>query len=298
MFKNIFKIIKYDVNTQIVIFNKIKITFKNNAMKKILKDIEKENNFEDYKKRNVDITQVPQAKGILREKQLKCLEILKKVANICDENNINYWLAFGTLLGAYRHKGFIPWDDDIDLDMERSDYEKIYPILKEALKDDKEWNVREFFNRDFQLRVYNTKNEHIGLDIFPMDEIYIDNSDEKSLNSLNKLVHKAFNAFDKIGKKYTSATSREEANKDALKITNDIVKTHSSNNENATKILFYGVDFHHPMDKCCQLYGDIFPLTTIKFEDEEFKCPKNYLKVLEDEFGDYMSYPKKFKYIL
>ena len=88
MFKNIFKIIKYDVNTQIVIFNKIKITFKNNAMKKILKDIEKENNFEDYKKRNVDITQVPQAKGILREKQLKCLEILKKVANICDENNI------------------------------------------------------------------------------------------------------------------------------------------------------------------------------------------------------------------
>ncbi len=95
MFKNIFKIIKYDVNTQIVIFNKIKITFKNNAMKKILKDIEKENNFEDYKKRNVDITQVPQAKGVLREKQLKCLEILKKVANICDKNNINYWLAFG-----------------------------------------------------------------------------------------------------------------------------------------------------------------------------------------------------------
>ena len=64
-------------------------------MKKILKNIEKENNFENYKKRNVDITQVPQAKGVLREKQLKCLEILKKVANIVCNFLFNNYIFLG-----------------------------------------------------------------------------------------------------------------------------------------------------------------------------------------------------------
>ena len=79
----------------------------------------------------------------LRQLQLIELEMLVEIDRICRKNNINYSLMYGTLIGAIRHKGFIPWDDDLDIGMLEKDYEK----FREACKAD--LDTTRFFLQDF-----------------------------------------------------------------------------------------------------------------------------------------------------
>ncbi len=65
-----------------------------------------------------------------REVQQLCLEILKDIHQFCIKNNIHYSIAYGSMIGAVRHKGFIPWDDDVDIIMMREDYEKFSRLYK------------------------------------------------------------------------------------------------------------------------------------------------------------------------
>lgn len=69
--------------------------------------------------------------SMLRKQQLRMLEILLYIDKVCKENDIKYWLSSGTLLGAVRHAGFIPWDDDVDIEMLREDYEKFLKVFPE-----------------------------------------------------------------------------------------------------------------------------------------------------------------------
>lgn len=74
------------------------------------------------------------ASGTLRDIQLVYIELLRFIVNICEKYELDYWLIYGTLLGAVRHGGFIPWDDDLDICMMRKDYNKLIEVLPNELK--------------------------------------------------------------------------------------------------------------------------------------------------------------------
>ncbi|OFL81855.1 MULTISPECIES: LicD family protein [Fusobacterium] len=117
----------------------------------------------------------------LRKAQLVMKDILDFAVKICEENNIKYWLDCGTLLGAVRHGGFIPWDDDIDIVMSREDFEKFAKIFPKYENEDygyidehtdKVYHYyfskvlsKHHFNRDKSI----SYNKGIYIDIFPMD---------------------------------------------------------------------------------------------------------------------------------
>ena len=71
----------------------------------------------------------------LRKHQLRMLEILVVIDKICRKHQIPYWLSSGTLIGAVRHNGFIPWDDDLDIEMMRNDYLHLLEVLTKELPD-------------------------------------------------------------------------------------------------------------------------------------------------------------------
>ena len=67
---------------------------------------------------------------ILKKIQIILTDMMGQFVKICDENNIEYFVMFGTALGAVRHQGFIPWDDDIDIGMMRSEYDKLRKVFQ------------------------------------------------------------------------------------------------------------------------------------------------------------------------
>lgn len=137
------------------------------------------------------------------------LAIVKEVISICDNYNLKYYMLGGTMLGAIRHKGFIPWDDDIDLGMPREDYERFLIIApKELTKNLKIINYKTnpeyqyYITRvqDTETKVVETRFEndgkftHVSIDIFPLDGSPNNNIFRK-LFFLRVLAHRAMMAL-------------------------------------------------------------------------------------------------------
>ena len=132
----------------------------------------------------------------LRDIQLKELEILLSFSDFCKTNDLRFSLCGGTLLGAIRHKGFIPWDDDVDVSMPRGDYEKF--IKKQDYFEEKTGllicsQITSNLNQAPYLKVVNKKvitqssgairKHFLWIDVIPVDEVP---NDEKSRNKILK----------------------------------------------------------------------------------------------------------------
>lgn len=126
----------------------------------------------------------------IKEIQSACLALLKEFDRICTKHNITYYMDSGTLLGAVRHQGFIPWDDDVDIAVLRADYPKLVNALNQDLQTGflfaepdsygkyfYDWIPRVLLTcsqREPETRehcVYHQLDNKIGLDIFIIDEI-------------------------------------------------------------------------------------------------------------------------------
>lgn len=241
----------------------------------------------------------------LEECKKLMVEILANVDHFCDQHGIRYSLAFGTLIGAIRHKGFIPWDDDIDIIMPRDDYERFVSLYK-----DERYKIIDGTHNSnhSHIRVSDQKTvlkldawraqfykEGLWIDVIPLDKVpNTQNSyllfkkwlwflfemqltgEVKRKGLINKILHiicKPFSAFWgnlalKTMKMYNKRNTQCMANLGAWYL-------------------------NHPK----------FPATffedyiDVEFEGYKFKAIKQYDIFLREIFGDYMQLPPKEKQI-
>ena len=230
----------------------------------------------------------------LRKLQLRILEILKFVDSVCKTHGIQYWLSSGTCLGAVRHGGFIPWDDDVDIEMFEKDYIRFCKIMKSLNHPDyilqtsdtdknfllsfgKVRDCHSFIEEDYG---YDIKYKYRGcfVDIFPIAP-----SNSIRLFKLGIFLNSCLLEADHLnnrGKKYLWNI----ANKICLPILRIISRVKSN-----------GV-YRHRLGSIFpkkRYYSDIHNTIKIKFEDTEFPIPEKYDSYLTALYGDYMRIPAR-----
>ena len=125
--------------------------------------------------------------SLLQQMQERMLHVYQAIDNICQRHNIPYWLSGGSMLGAVRHQGFIPWDDDLDLEMLRPDFKRLMKLLPKELPEDMvlQWHttdpnyffqyakVRDKRSQLFERNGYDRvwKEHGIYVDIFPLERM-------------------------------------------------------------------------------------------------------------------------------
>ena len=202
---------------------------------------------------SIDITKIRPASDMnLRYLQLCDAELLRIVRDYLESNNLRYWLDFGTLLGAIRHKGCIPWDDDIDIAMPRKDYEQFISKASSF-----------FCQLGIELKVcqfwvglgYNHSSTGIWIDIFPYDVYYSD--DEEFAKMELKQAIKRRSPISQKGK----------------------TKYYYLANDDASILRFHRA-------------STIFPCKQGTYEGYCFAIPNDNSLYLKTIYGDYMSLPK------
>ncbi len=231
----------------------------------------------------------------LREHQLRLLALLKEFDHICKDNGITWWLDSGTLLGAVRHRGFIPWDDDLDVCILGKDYPKIRKILKEKCPEpffydcsrkgktrlsprfvDKSQIVRRT-----DPRTGDVKEEPLWIDTFVLREGSL--GIKKAIDPLyGKCLRRIYRGIEDGAVKRILAYIAFPA----LWVVVRLALLSGKIFHKGNLLHDYGVPFYS-----VRRSSDIFPLGTIRFEDAEFPAPADPDRYLRLIYGDYTVVP-------
>lgn len=220
----------------------------------------------------------------IKQTQLGILKYLKK---ICAENNLRYFLCGGTLLGAVRHNGFIPWDDDIDVVMELNDLIKLSKILEKdkryrliSMFDDSGYfdecslmvdlNTVSYINR-FPMQV----EAGVSIDIFILSGLP---EGKKAIEAMNKAKSIELEC-------YNTLYSKEIHKQTVSKLIDYLNKYTFDESVNVAHVL--GRFMYREITKQ-EYFSEAVQLT---FEDEKFSCPCGYKDYLRDIYGNYMELP-------
>jgi lipopolysaccharide cholinephosphotransferase len=256
---------------------------------------------EDFSKYNGEGTD-------LRKAQLRMLDILIAVDKICRKHNIPYWLDYGTLLGAVRHGGFIPWDDDVDISMMKDDYNRFLAIAPKELPEqfaiqntntekyhyvpftkviDKYSKVTVISKNQLQQK---RKYQGLWIDIFPVIK-----GDVRYLNLVEPLYVRCFHRihhFEPFNFKVLVAYMLYPF----VWVAKQIICLQGLLGDKEKIMEDFGVPETAPARQ--KFYSDYFPTREIQFEGVSFPAPNHTDKVLTKEYGDYMQVPPEDKRII
>jgi len=251
----------------------------------------------------------------IRDTQLISLEILKFITNICEVQKFRYCLMYGTLIGAIRHKGFIPWDDDVDIMMPRTDYENLLYYLT---KHKDELGPYQVFNRntcknyiyaitrisDSRYEIIKEDEDMHGMgvfiDIYPYDGL--GNSFEKALIKLNKsrllcdsiVSHRKINSIQNYNLNNILSFLKKSIRNKVYGINYYHKKLNRlKNNDNYDESNYVGpLMWYFTKPEKVLFKRSLFDnLIKVPFEDHSFYVPSDYDKLLKQEYNNYMELP-------
>ena len=245
------------------------------------------------------------------------LDMVRRFVEVCEEHHLTYWMMGGTLLGAVRHKGFIPWDNDIDLAMPRADYNRLLEIGPTAFKEPMFFQTpvtddSRFFNTYVKIRNSNstagTREEYesgmncgIFIDIFCLDEIPDDSRERKRyfgrLAELTKMRRFVLGLPPKEGfvnkVKYALQKVRYRLvfhSPDAAELYLRYQKEASMYAGTGSKHLAHRDFGYH--EKFIWDKKDWDDIVQLEFEDMKLNAPAGYDAILKRQFGDYRKFPE------
>lgn len=240
------------------------------------------------------------------------IELLDEFARICKKHKLTYFLVGGTMLGAIRHSGFIPWDDDIDVGMLRSDYEKFLEIAPKELKDKYILDCFEH-NSKYHLQfakikkngtVFDEESSHhmdnhkgIFIDIFPFDNVYDNTKKSYYRATIIRLINQAvyvklkIYGLSKCRHKVLSALFLPFSHKFLMKLEKKIATSNKDNNSKYAACFFSVYDFKKEIME----RSTFVPTKETLFEKKKYSVVHDPDKYLSSVYGDYMKLPPKEK---
>lgn len=234
-------------------------------------------------------------------------EVLKEIKRVCDKNNLRYFLAYGTLLGCIRHKGFIPWDDDIDILMFRADYERLKQIWKneanpkfQILDYDTVKNYPYTFPKIGNTDVFIKEDSIAHVDFklgFYVDVFILDGSDSNEAKRLKNIKKDSFltDVIRQMQRDKNRMNKFFNLCRNILVSIVPVIKVQRYKDNQLSKYkvensdLLYATENYKPS---CLIPKEWFNETEEKlFEGTLFTVPKEWDKLLTYEYGDYMQLP-------